>query len=92
MSSKNYKNILARVQSDTGLDRDVLDVICKAFLYEMAEEMIDKTIDLPYIGDLSLRNKKLEPNKFLKDLKKQGGSYAIKFRRKYETHSDGDSE
>jgi hypothetical protein len=77
--SKHYNSILSRVQCDTNLDRGTLDIILKCFLYELAEELVDRTIELPYIGDISLRNKKLEPNKFLRDLKKQGGSHCHKF-------------
>lgn len=83
MSDKHYKDILQRTSESTGLDKDFLDTICKCFLYEVAEELVQRTIELPYIGDISLRNKKLEPNKFLKTLKNQGGSYAYKFKRKH---------
>jgi hypothetical protein len=85
MSIKHYNDILTRTCEDTGLDRDVVDIICKCFLYEVAEELVQRTIELPYIGDLSLKNKKLDPNKFLKDLKNQKGSYAIKFKTRHAT-------
>lgn len=83
MSNKHYKDILNRTSDDTGIDLETLDIICKCFLYELAEEMVQRTVELPYIGDISLKNKKLDPNKFIKDLKNKGGSYAIKFRRKH---------
>lgn len=83
MSNKHYRDILSRTADDTGIDLETLDIICKCFLYELAEEMVQRTVEIPYIGDISLKNKKLDPNKFLKDLKSKGGSYAIKFRQQH---------
>jgi hypothetical protein len=84
MSNKHYQDIVTRTCDDTGLSREFIDTICKCFLYELAEELVQRTVELPYIGDVSLRNKKLDPNKFLKDLKNKGGSDAIKFKRGHE--------
>ena len=80
MSNRHYLDILSRTADDTGISRDVLDTICKCFLYELAEELAQRTVELPYIGDISLRNKKYDPNKFVKDLKNRGGSHAYRFR------------
>ena len=83
MSEKHFSDIVSRVTGDTGLDSEVVDTVCRCFLYELAEEMIQRTVELPYIGDLSYRNKKIDCKPFMKDLKNKGGSYAIKFRRKH---------
>lgn len=87
-TTKHYNDILNRVHLSTGVDKEILDTICKVFLYETSEEMVDKTIDLPYIGDISLRNKKLDPCKHLISLKKNGGSYCFKFHKKRKILSD----
>jgi len=83
MSDKHFSDIVSRVVGDTGIDSEVIETICRCFLYELAEEMIQRTVELPYIGDLSYRNKKIDSKPFMKDLKNKGGSYAIKFRRKH---------
>jgi len=83
MSDKHYRDILQRTSESTGLDKEFLDIICKCFLYEVADELVQRTIELPYLGDISLRNKKFEPNKFIKTLKNQDGVYANKFKRRH---------
>lgn len=77
MSDKFLKKITNRTIADTGLDRVVVENLVKCFLLELSHELAtNNTIELPYIGDLSVKNKKLDPNNFLNNLKKKGGFYA----------------
>lgn len=77
MSDKFLKNITNRTIADTGLDREVIENVIKCFLLELSHELaVNNTIELPYIGDLSVRNKKLDPNNFLKNLRTKGGFHA----------------
>lgn len=77
MNPKFLKDITNRTIADTGLDRQVIENVIQCFLLELSHELAtNNTIELPYIGDISLRNKKIEPNAFLKNLKNRGGFFA----------------
>jgi hypothetical protein len=82
MHNRHYKDILQRVALDTGVDSETADIFCKCFLYELCDELsIRSAVELPYVGDLSARNKTLTPSSVLKALMKKGGSNAIKFNK-----------
>jgi hypothetical protein len=83
--ASNIDKILTRVYGDTQVDKDILEVILDCFCYEMAEELaMAGEVDLPYVGEISLRTKRYITTGTVKKLVKNGGSYAIKFRRAHE--------
>lgn len=76
----NYKNIINRVIADTALDKDVVENIVDCMLLELAHEIAaNKTVELPYIGDIRVINNKILFNKFQKKLIEKGGFYAVNF-------------
>ncbi len=77
----HYRDILKRTTLDTEVTSEVADVIIKCFLYELAESLAAMhTVELPYVGDISLRTKSYDPNRIVTGLKKSGGSHVSKFR------------
>ena len=81
IKEKWIRNIVSRVIADTGMERDLVENFTKCFLLELSHELaVSHTIHLPYIGDLSSKNKILNPNKFHSILRRKGGFFASKIK------------